>query len=105
MLNRYISVAVFVFSLLLSSASSAAIVVAEFNSQAEYSEFYIPVNPMLFADFYVTGDAGEHEQDFNVTEQDTQITTVPVPAAAWLFISGILGFLTVCRRKKEHAKG
>lgn len=31
-----------------------------------------------------------------------QLTTVPIPAAAWLFGSGVLGLIGVAKRKKSH---
>ena len=32
---------------------------------------------------------------------DLQYAVVPVPAAVWLFISGLFGFFSIARRKKS----
>jgi hypothetical protein len=46
--------------------------------------------------------------DFNLNSKKFsangfQVTTVPVPAAVWLFGSGLLGMVSVAKRKKRAA--
>lgn len=43
-------------------------------------------------------DTGRAYSDFTY---DLQLTAVPVPAAVWLFGSGLLGLITVARRRKN----
>jgi hypothetical protein len=38
--------------------------------------------------------------DGSIEYLDTEINTVPIPAAAWLFGSGLLGIIGIARRKK-----
>lgn len=37
---------------------------------------------------------------FSITSQTVQLATVPIPAAVWLFGSGLLGLVGISRRKK-----
>jgi hypothetical protein len=55
-------------------------------------EFYT----MFLSSPFVTFD-----QNFNMIDQGmaTHVSAVPVPAAAWLFISGLIGLVGVSRRK------
>ena len=47
------------------------------------------------------GDHKFHMGEFNVHVAALGTTTVPVPAAAWLFGSGLLGLTGIARRKKQ----
>lgn len=105
MLNRHSSVLIAAVALLISNSTYSATVVPEFNPYIAYDAFYKPANTSLFAGFYSVDKVSNQKKGFNQEEHEFQITTVPVPAAAWLFVSGVLGLLTVSRRKKEHVKG
>lgn len=55
-------------------------------------------NALLFA---ARADAGsKHDNDyFKIASLDVTATVVPVPAAVWLFGSGLIGLITVARRR------
>ena len=57
------------------------------------------LNDFIFSDinFYKNGDLYYTGSNIAVT---TEFSTVPVPAAIWLFGSGLLGLVGVARRKK-----
>ena len=45
-------------------------------------------------------DGTPYTEKFNITLNGTAATVIPVPAAVWLFGSGLLGLVGVARRKK-----
>lgn len=48
--------------------------------------------------YYTTASTS---QLWDTTAVDYTVTTVPLPAAAWLFLSGIVG-LVLIKRKQSH---
>lgn len=56
--------------------------------------FLQPFNP-----FTISSSGGSMEPFIKLEAYSLNITTVPVPAAAWLFGSGLLGLIVVARRK------
>jgi len=62
-----------------------------------FPNFYtLSANANTYADAYGVG-AASGTADFTV---DFRVSTVPIPAAAWLFGSGLLGLVGIARRKK-----
>jgi hypothetical protein len=57
-------------------------------------------SPIFFSSFLIFDDT-----DFMVGQwrADVSLTAVPIPAAVWLFGSGLLGLLGIARRKQRHA--
>ncbi len=54
--------------------------------------------------FYVAGDFGNDPNKIKLKGSKggaTAVTTIPVPAAVWLFGSGLLGLVGVARRRKH----
>ena len=60
----------------------------------------------LWANVYTTEVRLLGNPNFNLTAgiDNYQASIVPVPAAAWLFSSGLLGIIGIARRKKEPVK-
>ena len=57
-------------------------------------------NPFAFGGFSIeSGDGVLNSTDFMATSLGNRTPEVPVPAAAWLFGSGLLGLMGVARRK------
>ena len=50
--------------------------------------------------FYVAGDFGPNTNRIFLLNDATAVTTIPVPAAFWLFSSGLLGLIAISRRRK-----
>jgi hypothetical protein len=53
--------------------------------------------------FYATGEFGDNPDKIKAQDGVLGVTTVPVPAAVWLFGSGLLGLVGVARRKRNRA--
>lgn len=49
---------------------------------------------------YIAGDFGSDFTNINLKRGANAVTTIPVPAAVWLFGSGLLGLIGIARRKK-----
>jgi hypothetical protein len=47
------------------------------------------------------GPFGGFNANFNANLTGTPDTVIPVPAAVWLFGSGLLGLVGIARRKKK----
>lgn len=61
---------------------------------------------LLYSDsdpFFIAFNNGLSEVDFEAGIDALATTAVPVPAAAWLFGSGLLGLVGVGRRRKDRA--
>ncbi len=105
MLNRYTYVLAAVLSLFISSTSYASMIDITSYHQPAHIELHQPQDAMGFTRSRMNHELPRHHrQNFNQVVIESEITTVPVPAAAWLFISGVMGLITIARRKKEHAK-
>jgi hypothetical protein len=61
--------------------------------------------------FFLDGTSNDHSGDINTKEfgelyawavYDGDVSAVPVPAAAWLFGSGLIGLVGIARRKKSN---
>jgi hypothetical protein len=50
--------------------------------------------------FYATGEFGDNPDKIKAKDGVLGVTTVPVPAAVWLFGSGLLGLAGMARGKK-----
>lgn len=104
MLKPYLSVLVIVSAFFISSTSYAAMIPVELDTSSEHAEFYKSLGIMVFPSSQKNAESSKQKSDNADTQETTEIAPVPVPAAAWLFVSGLVGLLTVSRRKKEHTK-
>ena len=51
---------------------------------------------------YTFADYGSGLLGQTISTQREEKSSVPVPAAAWLFISGLVGMIGVARRKRKE---
>ena len=64
-----------------------------------------PYAPTYFGFDFRTGGQGNYvygvdQYAWPVIDGDVFASTVPIPAATWLFVSGLLGLIGIARRKK-----
>jgi hypothetical protein len=93
-----------VAALLLASASvvSAATVSPAINTHLQgSSDIYTMAQNSIFSSRYdySVSSTGSIWQSSNSTQEEE--SSIPVPAAAWLFISGLVGMIGVSRRKRK----
>lgn len=73
-----------------------------FNTTITGGEICIVVGCTISESVWVNLDNGGFDPALKqFTDTGTAITTIPVPAAVWLFGSGILGLVSVARRKRN----
>jgi hypothetical protein len=81
-----------------------------FNSSGNFVgiDFHAGLNDGSAFDSYTStfaiNDAAFNEADGTWTASTFSMTPVPVPAAVWLFGSGLLGLVGVARHKKKMSK-
>ena len=75
------------------------VVGADYNSST--STFFRRIDPDLNTHYSSDISAGQFTGSWLVSDGPWEASVVPVPAAVWLFGSGLLGLMGVARRKKS----
>ena len=55
-----------------------------------------------WGDFHLTTSTGATLSGIHINYHDEDVSAVPIPASAWLFASGLLGFLSIARKRASQ---
>ncbi len=72
---------------------------ANLNTPMDFLTVYATAN--TFIDYIVLHDSGNYWLIDDISGDTTGVNTVPLPAAVWLFGSGLVGLLASRRKKKQ----
>lgn len=67
----------------------------------EGSRFSVDIAAMQSGGFTGFTNDGTNLADYSVDTLNVSVSAVPVPAAVWLFGSGLIGLMTACRRRAK----
>ena len=93
-----------IVSLIMSGNASGASITAAFDS-SNTPLFSNSVQFDSYKSFELSAQQNYVARDLNTLEtSSSNITAVPVPGAVWLFMSGLMGMISITRRKKPCIK-